>query len=117
MIKTLFQILVVNFGLFFQSTTVVLTQLFSLCIYPFSYDYYRMFIGYTMRMWSQNLVAIVQWFAPADIVFTVDPSCGSIVKKDEQGHTRLVLPQRAIFTANHQVSNRCYGISSLTHPF
>ncbi|KAI8352079.1 acyltransferase-domain-containing protein [Blakeslea trispora] len=59
-----------------------------------------------MRMWSQNLVALVQWFAPADIVFTFDSSCGpleDILETDKQGNTTLKLPHRAIITANHQI--------------
>lgn len=102
--KTILQILFVNFGLFFQSTCVVFTQLFSLFIYPFSFKKYRQFISYTMRMWSQNLVALVQWFAPANIVMTFDESCGSLDEIIKDGDiTNLTFPKRIIVTANHQV--------------
>jgi hypothetical protein len=105
--RTMFQILFVNFGLFFQSTTVVLTQLFSVFIYPFSFKLYRGFISYTMRMWSQNLVALVQWFAPARVIMTFDPNCGpmeDIVQKSNDV-VSLKFPKRMIVTANHQVKN------------
>jgi hypothetical protein len=105
--KTILQILFVNFGLFFQSTCVVFTQLYSVFIYPISFKLYRQYISYTMRMWSQNLVALVQWFAPASVVMTFDSSCGElddIVKKDSKtGDTSLLFPERIIVTANHQV--------------
>ncbi|KAG2205699.1 hypothetical protein INT47_008056 [Mucor saturninus] len=102
--KTILQILFVNFGLFFQSTCVVFTQLFSLFIYPFSFKKYRQFISYTMRMWSQSLVALVQWFAPANIVMTFDESCGSLDEIIKDGDiTNLTFPKRIIVTANHQI--------------
>lgn len=106
--KTIFQILFVNFGLFFQSTCAVLTLLFSVFIYPFSFKAYRQFISYTMKMWSQNLVALIQWFAPANVVMTFDPNCGdldSIITRDANTGdiSKLVFPERIIITANHQV--------------
>lgn len=103
--RTVFQILFVNFGLFFQSTTVVLAQLFSVFIYPFSFKLYREFISYTMRMWSQNLVALIQWFAPARVIMTFDQSCGPMeeIIKRSNGIVTLNFPNRIIVTANHQV--------------
>lgn len=107
--KTILQILFVNFGLFFQSTCVVFTQLFSLFIYPFSFKNYRHFISYTMRMWSQNLVALVQWFAPANIVMTFDESCGSLSEIIKDGDVAsLTFPERIIVTANHQVKSNIF---------
>ncbi|PHZ15791.1 uncharacterized protein RHIMIDRAFT_198584 [Rhizopus microsporus ATCC 52813] len=101
------QILFVNFGLFFQSTCIVFTQLFSLILYPFSYKLYRQFISYTMRMWSQNLIALVELFAPSEYVLTFDKSCGpvqDILQSDDSNHiTGLHLPERMIVIANHQI--------------
>lgn len=107
--KTIMQILFVNFGLFFQSTCCVLGQLFSLLIYPFSFKLYRQYIAFTMHAWSQNLVALIQWFAPANLVMTFDQSCGSmqdIVQKDTKtGKVNgFVFPERIIVTSNHQVN-------------
>ncbi|KAL7316328.1 hypothetical protein PS15m_005434 [Mucor circinelloides] len=106
--KTIMQILFVNFGLFFQSTCCVLGQLFSLFIYPFSFKLYRQYIAFTMHTWSQNLVALIQWFAPANLVMTFDQSCGSmqdIVQKDTKtGKVNgFVFPERIIVTSNHQI--------------
>lgn len=117
--RTIIDILIVNFGLFFQSTCVVFTQVFSIFIYPFSYKHYRRFIGYTMRQWSQNLVAIVQYFAPTDLVFTFDDSCGEsmdeILLKDEKGMVKgLSFPNRIIAIANHQVSSKMFVLKSGT---
>ncbi|KAI9366650.1 hypothetical protein BD770DRAFT_417390 [Pilaira anomala] len=61
-----------------------------------------------MRMWSQNLVALVQWFAPSDIVMTFDNSCGDlndIIQKDSKTGdiTSLIFPKRIIAIANHQI--------------
>ncbi|GAA5807820.1 hypothetical protein MFLAVUS_001199 [Mucor flavus] len=61
-----------------------------------------------MRMWSQNLVALVQWFAPSDIVMTFDQSCGElddIIRKDSKTGdiTSLVFPKRIVAIANHQI--------------
>lgn len=105
--NTVFKILFINFGLFFQSTCVVFTQLFSLLLYPFSYKRYRQFIAYTMRAWSQSLVALVEHFAPTEFVFSFDKSCGpveDIVQLD--GSNKIIglnLPERMIAIANHQV--------------
>lgn len=60
-------------------------------------------------MWSQNLVALVQWFAPASVVMTFDKkSCGDledVVQKDTKSGdiSKLLFPERIIVTANHQV--------------
>lgn len=108
--NTIMQILFVNFGLFFQSTCIVFTQLFSLLLYPFSYKLYRQFISYTMRMWSQNLIALVELFAPSEYVLTFDKSCGpvqDILQSDDSNHiTGLHLPERMIVIANHQVKKK-----------
>lgn len=109
--KTIIQILFINFGLFFQSTCCVLGQLFSIFIYPISFKVYRQFISYTMHTWSLNLVALIQWFAPANVIMTFDESCGpieDIVQKDgNNGNVKgFVFPNRIIVTANHQVRKR-----------
>ncbi|CAO3655655.1 unnamed protein product [Mucor hiemalis] len=106
--KTFLRILFINFGLFFQTTCAVLTLLYSVFIYPFSFKKYRQFISYAMRMWSINLVALIQWFAPADIIMTFDSNCGDmdeIIKRDPSTGdiSKLVLPDRIILTANHQI--------------
>lgn len=106
--KTIIQILFVNFGLFFQSTCCVFGQLFSIFIYPISFKVYRQFISYTMHTWSQNLVALIQWFAPANVIMSFDESCGSmenIIQKDGNSENvkGLIFPNRIIVTANHQV--------------
>lgn len=60
-----------------------------------------------MRMWSQNLVALVQWFAPANIIMTFDQSCGSLDDIIKDGDiTSLTFPERIIVTANHQVNSK-----------
>lgn len=66
---------------------------------------YREFISYTMCMWSQNLVALVQWFAPARVIMTFDQSCGPMeeIIKTSNGTVSLNFPKRIIVTANHQV--------------
>lgn len=115
--KTFLRILFINFGLFFQTTCAVLTLLYSVFIYPFSFKKYRQFISYAMRMWSINLVALIQWFAPADIIMTFDSNCGDmdeIIKRDPSTGdiSKLVLPDRIILTANHQVYN-CHFTSAL----
>jgi hypothetical protein len=61
-----------------------------------------------MYTWSQNLVALIQWFAPANIIMTFDESCDSmenIIQKDgNTGNVKgLIFPSRIIVTANHQV--------------
>lgn len=106
--KTFLQILFVNFGLFFQSTCTVLTLLLSVLIYPFSFKRYRQFIAYAMRAWSLNLVALIQWFAPANIMMTFDSNCGNmddIIERNlsTENISKLMLPERLILTANHQV--------------
>ncbi|KAG0174894.1 hypothetical protein DFQ28_000751 [Apophysomyces sp. BC1034] len=71
-----------------------------------------------MRMWSQNLVALVQFFASSNLVLTLDESCSTAVRPDgvkivadvEELLTRnemgeisgLSFPDRIIVTANHQ---------------
>lgn len=106
--------ILVNGYLFLQSTCVVLVQLLSLLLRPLSYGAYRYFISYTMRMWSQNLVALVQYFAPSSLVLTFDDSCflkqddmlgeTKVVLRDNTGRiTGLSLPERTIVMANHQV--------------
>jgi hypothetical protein len=72
-----------------------------------------------MRQWSQNLVAIVQYFAPTDLVFTFDDSCGEsmdeILLKDEKGMVKgLSFPNRIIAIANHQVSSKMFVLKSGT---
>ncbi|KAL9559538.1 hypothetical protein MBANPS3_000364 [Mucor bainieri] len=62
-----------------------------------------------MSAWSQNLVALIQWFAPANFVMTFDESCGSmqdIVQKDTNtGDVNgLIFPERIIVTSNHQIT-------------
>lgn len=62
-------------------------------------------------MWSQNLVALIQWFAPANVVMTFDPNCGdldSIITRDANTGdiSKLIFPERIIVTANHQVGHR-----------
>ncbi|KAI8646721.1 acyltransferase-domain-containing protein [Parasitella parasitica] len=106
--KTIMQILFVNFGLFFQSICCVLGQLSSIFIYPISFKVYRQIIAYTMHTWSQNLVALVQWFAPANVIMTFDESCGlieDVVQRDiNTGNVQgLIFPNRIIVTANHQI--------------
>ncbi|KAF7731457.1 hypothetical protein EC973_000265 [Apophysomyces ossiformis] len=71
-----------------------------------------------MRMWSQSLIAIVQLFAPSQLLVTFDDSCvreigenGTTVRKDvhdlvirdKQGDiVGISFPERIIVTANHQ---------------
>ncbi|KAI8076812.1 acyltransferase-domain-containing protein [Halteromyces radiatus] len=68
-----------------------------------------------MRIWSQSLIAVVQYFAPASLVLTFDDSClhdktssytlDNIVKRNKNGDiTNLVLPDRIIVTSNHQIN-------------
>lgn len=66
-------------------------------------------------MWSQNLIALVQWFAPSDIVMTFDNSCGDlndIIQKDSKTGdiTSLIFPKRIIAIANHQVKCASYFV-------
>ncbi|GAN10062.1 hypothetical protein MAM1_0317c09597 [Mucor ambiguus] len=61
-----------------------------------------------MHLWSQNLVVLIQWFAPTNFVMTFDESCGSmqdIVQKDTKtGDVNgLIFPKRIIVTSNHQI--------------
>ncbi|KAF1797084.1 hypothetical protein FB192DRAFT_1291526 [Mucor lusitanicus] len=61
-----------------------------------------------MRTWSENLVLLIQWFAPTKCIMTFDESCGSmqdIVQKDvKTGDVNgLVFPERIIVTSNHQI--------------
>ncbi|CAO3614333.1 unnamed protein product [Cunninghamella echinulata] len=126
--KTLVNILVVNFGLFYQSTCVVFAQYLSLPFYYFNWSLYVQYIAYTMRIWSQSLIAVVQYFAPADLVLTFDKSCinnnnsiqnsttttttktetpaaaDKLFELNNQGVLKkLFLPKRIIVTANHQI--------------
>lgn len=94
----------------FQSVCVVAAQLLSLFLWPVSEPLYRSYIAYTMRMWSQNLIALVQYFTPGtSLAITFDESCFAKDKKelltvDAQGRiTGLSLPEKAVVTANHQV--------------
>ncbi|CAO3621146.1 unnamed protein product [Cunninghamella blakesleeana] len=117
-LKILVNILVVNFGLFYQSTSVVFAQYLSLPFYYFNWPLYVEYISYTMRIWSQSLIAVVQYFAPADLVLTFDKSCinkednttpavksmDHLLELNKQGDLeKLLLPERIIVTANHQI--------------
>lgn len=106
--KTLLQILVVNFGLFFQTTVVFGCQLLFLVIYPNSKKTFRKIMLYLMRLWSQNLVLLIQWFAPTTFVLTFDKSCGPLsdnIQHTEKG-IHLHMPERVILTSNHQVKKK-----------
>ncbi|KAF7724649.1 hypothetical protein EC973_000821 [Apophysomyces ossiformis] len=72
-----------------------------------------------MRMWSENLVALVQFFAPSNLVLTFDESCScaartdgvkvlndveELLSRNEKGEiSGLSFPDRIIVTANHQI--------------
>lgn len=103
----IFRVLVVNFGLFFQSTVAVACQVLFLAVYPFSKKSFRQLMFYLMRSWSGNLVLLIQWFAPTTFVLTFDKSCGSL--SDNIQHTEngvcINMPERVVLTSNHQVSN------------
>lgn len=108
--RAIANIVLVNGGLMFQSVCVVAAQLLSLFLWPVSEPLYRSYIAYTMRMWSQNLIALVQYFTPGtSLAITFDESCFAKDKKelltvDAQGRiTGLSLPEKAVVTANHQV--------------
>ncbi|ORX54408.1 acyltransferase-domain-containing protein [Hesseltinella vesiculosa] len=105
-LSVIVNILIVNFGLFYQSTCVVLGQLLSLPLLYTSRAWYLRYIAFTMNIWSQSLIAVVQYFAPAYIELTIDPAIAeqdkSIVELQDD-EVRLRLPKRAIVTANHQL--------------
>ncbi|KAG0181268.1 hypothetical protein DFQ29_008877 [Apophysomyces sp. BC1021] len=114
-----FSLVLVVGGLSLQSTVVVLVQLLSLFLWPFSADAYYSYIALTMRMWSQSLIAIVQLFAPSKLLVTFDDSCvrtakadGTVVRTDvqdlvirnKQGDiVGISFPERIVVTANHQI--------------
>ncbi|KAI8368292.1 acyltransferase-domain-containing protein [Radiomyces spectabilis] len=115
---SIFKAFAVVAGLIVQSTCVVLVQLLSLLILPFSAKAYRRYIAHTMRMWSLNLVALVQFLAPSDLVVTFDESCvddskatvdtaidvEKLVQRNHKGEvTGFNFPNRIIVTANHQI--------------
>lgn len=106
-LNTIVQILFINFSLFFQSTCVVLTQFLSLLLYPFSHELYYQSISYTMRTWSQSLIAIVEYFAPTQFVLSFDENCGPVEDilqlDDSKNVIGLNFPERMIAIANHQV--------------
>ncbi|KAI9021006.1 acyltransferase-domain-containing protein [Phycomyces nitens] len=103
--RAIFNVLVINGGLFFHSTCVVLAQLLPTWVSFFSSSYYLRYIGFTMRMWSQGIIGIVQFFAPSPLVITMDDSCsGNAFQRDSQGNvTGLSFPKRIVVTANHQI--------------
>lgn len=110
--KAIGQAFIVNGGLFLQSTCTVLAQLLSLFLLPFNRALYLSYISYTMRMWSQNLVALVQYFCPTTFVLTCDENCfDKMATEDVFGasHTGLAFPDKIVVMANHQV-NRHYPL-------
>lgn len=111
------------------STCTVLVQFLSLFIWPFSTKVYYAFHAHIMRQWSQNLFQTMKWFAPGELVITMDESCLSSVssrqseeeelEEEEEGAleqlltrnnrgevTGISFPERLIMISNHQVSKR-----------
>lgn len=121
-LRTLVNILVINFGLFFQTTCVLLGQILSLPLYYFGPRHiYLGYITYVLELWSQTLVAVIQYFAPSSMVLTLDDSClrtdndtnslsttktlDTLIQRNDKGDiTKLEFPERIIVTINHQVS-------------
>ncbi|CAO3587450.1 unnamed protein product [Absidia cylindrospora] len=117
-LQILVNILVVNFGLFFQTTCVLLGQILSLPLYYFGPRHiYLQYITYVLELWSQTLVAVIQYFAPSSMVITMDDSClrdsndinspsatlDTLIQRNNNGTiTKLVFPERIIVTINHQ---------------
>ncbi|KAL0095655.1 acyltransferase-domain-containing protein [Phycomyces blakesleeanus] len=101
-----FKLLFINGGLFFHSTCVVLAQFLSTWVAFLAPSFYLRYISFTMRMWSQGLIGIVQLFAPSPLVITLDSSCSgeNVFKRDSNGNVvGLSFPKRIIVTANHQI--------------
>jgi hypothetical protein len=125
-LKILVNILVVNFGLFFQTTCVLLGQILSLPLYYFGPRHiYLGFITFVLELWSQTLVAVFQYFAPSSMVITMDDRClpnnndtnlpsttttlDTLIQRNNKGDIiKLEFPERIIVTINHQVSTTLY---------
>ncbi|KAI8066889.1 acyltransferase-domain-containing protein [Gongronella butleri] len=95
----------VNFGLFYQSVCVVFGQTLGLPLYFFAEPVFRQYIAMTQRVWSQCLMAVVQFFAPSTFVLTLDPTVTddpAVVEPKDSGF-QLHMPDRMIVIGNHQI--------------
>jgi hypothetical protein len=110
------------------STSVVMVQFLSIFIWPFSKKRYYEFHAHIMRQWSQNLFQTMKWFAPGELIITMDESCtqGEQRFEEAQDHhedqeeilekllTRnnkgevvgISFPERLIMISNHQVRKK-----------
>lgn len=114
--------LTVTVILMFQAAIVCFaTPVIYICIRPFSKRLYHKQLTHILSYWAQNLIGILQWLAPSQMVFYFDESCppSSILKpttafNQQQGKNfstdssfsttgEFNFPERAIFIANHQV--------------
>jgi hypothetical protein len=107
----------------FQAAIVCFATLVTfVCLWPFSRKLYRKQLTHVLSYWSQNLVGLMQWLAPSQMVFYFDESCPPsthIVKHSNQKQRQqqrkkgtsscppgeLNFPDRAIVISNHQVNS------------
>ncbi|SAM01144.1 hypothetical protein [Absidia glauca] len=112
---------VVFLVLMFQAAIVCFATLVTfVCLWPFSRKLYRKQLTHVLSYWSQNLVGLMQWLAPSQMVFYFDESCPPsthIVKHSNQKQRQqqrkkgtsscppgeLNFPDRAIVISNHQI--------------
>ncbi|KAI8098887.1 acyltransferase-domain-containing protein [Halteromyces radiatus] len=105
--------------LMFQAAIVCFATLVTfVCIWPFSKQLYKRQLTHILSYWSQNLIGLIQWLAPSQMVFYFDESCPPsthIVKqayqKQQQQQKKcystttgeLNFPDRTIIISNHQI--------------
>ncbi|CAO3632226.1 unnamed protein product [Cunninghamella blakesleeana] len=113
--------LTVTIILMFQSCIICLSSpVIYICIRPFSKKLYHRQLTHILSYWAQNLIGILQWLAPSQMVFYFDESCppSSILKpvtafsQQRQGKNysssfsttgEFNFPERTIFISNHQI--------------
>ncbi|KAI9308064.1 acyltransferase-domain-containing protein, partial [Cunninghamella echinulata] len=110
----------VSIILMFQAAIVCFASpVIFICIRPFSKRLYRKQLADILSYWSQNLIGILQWLAPSQMVFYFDESCppSSLLKPHYQQGKKSTrpgsssfnpsnefnFPERTIFIANHQI--------------
>lgn len=103
-----------------QTTLVWLAMVTCYTLRPFSLKWFYVYLAHLLELWAQHLVFLIQYFAPCDLVITVDQSCTKWTKADGSSEDNgieevirrknngsietIAFPSRIAVMSNHQVN-------------
>lgn len=115
MVKAIVLVLVMDV----QTTLVWLAMVTCYTLRPFSLKWFYVYLAHLLELWAQHLVFLIQYFAPCDLVITVDQSCTKWTKADGSSEDNgieevirrknngsietIAFPSRIAVMSNHQI--------------